>query len=195
MKNQTFDFSVNVLQALLWQHNNAPHLTDLMTAKQEWYDTNHTAFWNDWVTNVFDLRTCNLFGMCVWAVILGIPLSIILDPDHTTKRVFGFSPFGRNFLRSNFATLAQIVTPLTLDEQRAVLQLRYFQLITRADVLSVNAFLKRVFAPLGGTAYMIDHLNMKITYRFTFQLSSGLRYVLSAYDLLPRPAGVSANIV
>lgn len=183
-----------MLQALLWQHNNAPVLNSLMASKQTWYDENHTAFWNDWYTDVFDLRTCNLFGMCVWAIILGIPLSIILDPDHTTRQAFGFKPYGRNFNHANFATIQQVVTKLTLEEQRIVLQLRYFQLISNGAVPATNRFLARIFVNFG-PAFIRDHLDMTITYKFQFALSSGLRFVLSNYDLLPRDTGVSVKII
>lgn len=194
MKNQVFDFSVNVRQALLWQHNNAPVLQALMASKQTWYDDNHTTFWNDWYTDVFDLRTCNLFGMTVWALILGVPLQIILDPGFTKKRIFGFGPFSSNFYRSNFGNIAETVTPLTLEEQRIVLQLRYFQLISRCTALTTNRLLKRVFKSYGNS-YVRDNHNMSVTYFFRFDMSSGLRYVLQAYDILPRAAGVAVRIV
>ena len=194
MKNQAFDFSVNSLQALLWQHDNAPVLTSLKTSKQAWYDEEHTAFWNDWYTDVFDLRTCNQFGMTVWALILNIPLAIILDPDFTQKVVFGFAPFGGNFDRSNFGRKSDVIQPLTLEQQRLVLQLRYFQLISRGTVLSINRILLRLFQAFG-PAYVIDNHNMTMTYRFVFAMPSALQFVLTTYDLLPRPGGVSVNLV
>jgi hypothetical protein len=85
---QQFDFSVNLLRALLWQDNNTPQMTALLQAKQTWYDTNVTAFWNDWVTDVFDINTANDFGLAVWSIILGVPGSVILPP--TNKANFGF---------------------------------------------------------------------------------------------------------
>lgn len=194
MKNQAFDFSVNALQALLWQHDNAPKLTGLIEAKQAWYDTNQTEFWNDWIADVFDLRTANAFGMTVWAVILGFPLTVILDPDFATKPVFGFGPFGKGFDRSNFGRISEVVQPLTLAQQRLVLQLRYFQLISRGCVTQTNRFLARLFSSFG-PAYMIDNLNMTITYRFVFDLPSSLQFVFQNFDLLPRPAAVAVNIV
>jgi hypothetical protein len=85
---QDFDFSVDLLRALLWQDNSAPILTSLLTQKQDWYDENVTQFWEDWIANVFDVRTANEFGLAVWAIILGVPTTVILPP--TTKKNFGF---------------------------------------------------------------------------------------------------------
>lgn len=190
MRNQQFDFSVNALQALLWEYDDAPALTSLMQGKQSWYDTNQSAFWNDWVVNVFDLRTANDFGCAVWAVILRIPLTVVVPA--VTKATFGFSPFYSNFDRSNFSTKGQATLPLTLDQKRLVLQLRYFQLITRGTIPAINAFFKRTFANLG-PVYVQDNLNMSLTYHFGFVVPSSLQFILQFYDLLPRPAGVSVS--
>lgn len=190
---QEFDFSIDVLQVLLWQQNRAPQITALLKSKQEWYDTYYKGFWSDWVRDVFDLRTATLFGMSVWAIILGVPLAVILDPDYTQKLVFGFAPFGANFYRSNFGILKQTVLPLTLEQQRLVLQLRYAQLISHGDVVSINRVLKRLFGTYG-TAYVVDHLDMNVTYRFEFELPSSLSFVFKNYDILPRPAGTRLRI-
>lgn len=194
MKRQLFDFSVDVLQALLWRYNRADALQSLVQSKQDWYDANQTDFWTAWVRDVFDLRTANQFGLAVWALILGIPLSVILDPDFSTKVVWGFAPYGGNYDRSNYGSLSQVVIPLTLDQQRLVLQLRYLQLISRGTVPQINAALARLFGAFG-PAYVIDNLDMSITYRFVFVMPSALQFVLSNFDLLPRPAGVAVNIV
>lgn len=87
---ESIDFSVDVLRALLWQRNDAINLQSLITQKQVWYDESQSGFWNDWLINVFDLQTASDFGCVVWAIILGIPVSIIiggLAPDGP----FGFS--------------------------------------------------------------------------------------------------------
>lgn len=197
MKNQTFDYSVNVLQALLWRFNTAPNLQSLVVAKQAWYDANQTQFWTDWFTNVFNIPTANDFGCAVWAIILGIPLAVVQQPD-PEKPTFGFGLFVTtgfyNFNNSNFGVTQQTIIPLTLEQKRLVLRLRYFQLISRGTVTQTNRFLKQLFADFGG-AYVVDGLDMTCTYVFQFVLPSALQFVFSNYDLLPRPAGVSVTIV
>ena len=71
---QSFDFSVNLLQALLWEYNEASNLQSILTQKQAWYNTNQSNFWNNWIVNVFDMRTANEFGLTVWSIILDLPL-------------------------------------------------------------------------------------------------------------------------
>ena len=194
MKNQSFDFSVNVLQALLWQYNTAPALTALLESKQAWYDANQTAFWQDWITNVFDLTTANDFGCSVWAIILGVPLSVVLPP--TTKPTWGFGTYHRNFNRGTFGKSGPQVIPLTLTQKRLVLQLRYIQLISRGTVPQINALVQEVFTRNGyGQVYVLDGLNMTGEYVFTFAIPSAVKFVLQYYDLLPRPDGVRIKIV
>ena len=163
---QTFDFSVDLLRALLWQYNDAARLESILRQKQAWYDANQTAFWEDWTRDVFDLRTANDFGLAVWAIILDIPLAVASQGDDPNKPIWGFGQY----------------------------RLRYFQLVTRGTVPEVNAFLAYLFEPLG-LAYVNDGYDMTARYVFNFPLSSALELVLTEYDLLPRPAGVKIDYV
>jgi hypothetical protein len=87
---EDFDFSVDVMSALLWRHNDATALQNLLQAKQNWYALNHTQFWTDWITNVFNVDTANEFGLSVWAQILGVPLALIVPPNAGPQFGFGF---------------------------------------------------------------------------------------------------------
>jgi len=187
---QAFDYSVNLLRALLWQYNEADRLEALLRAKQAWYDENQTAFWTDWYTDVFNLQTANNFGLMVWAVILGVPLSVTPsdDPD---KPIWGFAADDENFENGNFVASGNIV--LTTEQRRLALRLRYYQLTTRHSVPQANAILYNVFGP--GWGYVTDSLEMKIRYIFMVPLGAALEFVLNEYDLLPRPAGVGADYV
>ena len=71
---ERFDFSVNVLRSLLWQYNNAPNIQALLQDKQTFYNQAQEQFWQDWLTNVFNLETANEFGLAVWSIILDLPL-------------------------------------------------------------------------------------------------------------------------
>ena len=207
---QAFDFSVDLLQALLWQYNEAPNLEGLLTRKQEWYDVNQSAFWDDWYRDVFDLRTANDFGLSVWAIILDQRLYATYTPD-TSKRIFGFDTTTRgsfsrafssafkvagsgiqyftNFFDGTFGSTTPGVQGLSIDQRRLILRLRYFNLTMRPSVPQINAFLKDVFAS-EGEVYVLDGLDMTAVYIFTYQPSASLRFVLNNFDILPRPAGV-----
>lgn len=189
---QTFDFSVDLLRALLWQYNDAARLESILRQKQAWYDANQTAFWEDWTRDVFDLRTANDFGLAVWAIILDIPLAVASQGDDANKPIWGFGQYHENFTNGNFASIAS--SQLSTEQKRLVLRLRYFQLVTRGTVPEVNAFLAYLFEPLG-LVYVNDGYDMTARYVFNFPLSSALEVVLTEYDLLPRPAGVKIDYV
>lgn len=190
MRIQEFDFSVDLLRALLWQYNDAVGMQTLLSQKSAWYEENQTEFWNRWIEDVFNLKTANDFGCAVWGVILDIQLSID-QPGTGDRPVWGFGPNNLNFGNGNFGRRSSGVSGLTLEEKRLVLRLRYFQLITDGTVPHINFILRDVF----GQGYVVDNHNMTMTYVFQTPLSSQMLAVLAQFDLLPRPAGVDTNIV
>lgn len=188
---QEFDYSVNMLQSILWQYNNAENLVGLIAAKENWYQTNQQQFWTDWYNDVFNLATANDFGCAVWGYILGLSLSFDTAPI-ITQPTWGFGPYNQNFENGNFAPTGGPIN-LTTAQKRIILQLRYFQLVTSGTVPEVNRFLAYLFGP--GQAYLLDAQNMTQRYVFKFALDRNLLQVIQQYDLLPRPAGVGSEIV
>lgn len=192
---QAFDYSVNVLRALLWQYNRASKLESILTSKQLWYLQNQTEFWTDWFRDVFDVRTVNAFGAQVWSRILGVRLSIETNPVIAGAPQWGFGPYAQNFTRGNFAQGGSGSVVLSIEQQRLVLRLRYFQLITRCTVPEINRFMASVFGDLG-KVYVQDLNDMSfIVYVFDFSPDSQLSFILQNYDLLPRPATVGVSYI
>lgn len=190
-KIQAFDFSVNLMKALLWQYNDATRLQSLLQQKQDWYGENQEQFWSDWYRDVFDLRTANEFGLTVWSIILELPLVIDIAPAAPTQAAFGFGQYNKNFTNGNFKLInggSQVLTP---EQARVALRLRYFQLTTRGTIPEINRFMKYLFEGQPGSVWCIDGSDpMTIVYVFSFVPSSQLQFVLQKYDLLPRPAAV-----
>ncbi len=189
---QAFDYSVDVLRGLLWQHNRALGLRALLESKQAFYDLNQTQFWEDWFRDVFDLRTANAFGCQVWARILGLRLS--LPPSESDLPAFGFDEFHANFDNAPFAPAGPNSVRLTIEQQRIALRLRYFKLVTRCNAFEVNRFLRYVFADVG-LVYLRDNLDMTITYVFNFVPDPRLFFVIKQFDLLPRPSAVGVSYI
>lgn len=187
---QQFDFSVDLLRALLWQYNDAVNLQSILNQKSEWYTREHTEFWTDWARDVFNLRTANEFGLSVWAVILNMPLTFGV-PGTGDRPVFGFGPFNENFGNGNFGRDSAGVATLTVEQRRLVLRLRYFQLVSDGTVPHTNAVLRDVF----GNGYVVDPLDMTCRYVFPRELPSNVMTVLQNFDVLPRPAGVKIEIL
>lgn len=144
---QAVDFSVDLLRALLWQYNDAARLEGLLRQKQAWYDENQSAFWSNWLADVFDLRTVTEFGCAVWAIILDVPLSVS-TPEEGEKPTWGFGTYRENFTNGNFSSTQ--ASGLTLAQKRIILQLRYFQLVNRGAVPEINAFFLYLFGRIGG---------------------------------------------
>ena len=222
MKIQEFDYSVDILQSILWQYNEAVNLISLLSQKQAWYTVNQSNFWDNWFNDVFNLQTANFFGLSVWSYILDLPLLVPLNPEPNTKPIWGFNAYAPsfptllnsyfNFGNGNFSTKGQAVI-LTLAEQRFILRLRYYQLISNGatytnpnevalnpqTIPSINKFLNYLLStsdidPIGNIT-VLDGLDMTMTYVFDFDVSDELRFVLTHFDLLPRPAAVGIKYI
>jgi len=191
---QEFDYSVDLMKALLWQYNDAENLQKLLELKNEWYIKNQTEFWSNWYNDVFNLKTANAFGLSVWAIILDIPITVQVGPSAPDKPTWGYGEFNKNFENGNFSRSRGGALSLTVEQSRTVLRLRYFQITSRGTVPEINRFLKLLFKDLG-PIYVRDNLDMTMTYVFGFQPSSQLLFVLERYDILPRPAGVAVDSV
>ena len=190
---QSFDFSVDLLQAILWQYDGAQRLLTLADRKTTWYAENQTAFWSDWLRDVFNIDTATDFGLAVWARILNVPL-VASVPATEDRPAFGFGTYNRNFFDGTFGQDTSAVVDLTTDQKRLVLRLRYAQLTSRGTVPEVNALLARLFGDQG-PVYVLDGLDMTAVYVFTFQPPASVLFVLETFDLLPRPAGVDTSII
>lgn len=192
---QELDYSVNLLQALLWQYNDAANLQGILGAKQAWYTENQTDFWESWYTNVFDLRTADDFGLTVWSIILGQSLNVIFTSGG--RPTWGFGEFHRNFDRGNFSSPTGSSVRLSRETSRILLRLRAYQLQSAGCVPEINRMLADIFdayvAPGDVPAYVVDNLDMTCTYRFLFPLSTELQFVFQYFDILPRPAGVKLD--
>lgn len=187
---QQFDYSVNLLRAILWQYNEATNLQALLEKEQIFYTDNQTAFWENWYRDVFDLRTANEFGLTVWSIILGQPIFLNKGPDN--RETWGFETYHVNFERGNFGNADGSSYRLQPESARILLRLRYYQLTGSGTVPEINRILADVFKDLG-KAYLFDNLDMTQLYIFTFPLPSDLIFMFSNFDILPRPAGVDSD--
>lgn len=189
---QRFDCSVDLLKALLWQHDNAEKLKSLIAAKQAWNQENQSDFWESWYRDVFNIDTANTFGLSVWSRILGLPLQVKIAGDKG-KAAFGFGMSHQNFGNGNFARADDGEQSISESQVRLALKMRYFQLTCRGSVAEINEWLHALFGS-EGQVFVADRGNMGLaTYFFNFAPTSQLKFILEKYDLLPRPAGVGVT--
>lgn len=190
---ERFDFSVDLRRAILWEYNEALNLQGLLNAKNDWYVANQTQFWQNWMTDIFDLQTANQFGLYVWSIILGLPLYVNSPP--ITSLIFGFNGSGGvNFDNGILNDQNGSTELLPMETQRIALRLRYFQLVSSGTVPETNRMLADVFADYG-PAWLIDNHDMTQTYIFNFPVTWDLKYLFTNYDILPRPAGVGSGYI
>jgi len=217
MRIEEFNYSedMDVLPCILWQYEGATNLIGLVQAKQDWLDSNHASFWIGFHNDIFNLATNSptLFGVSVWSIILNTTMYVPLTPESEDKPIWGFNAFDptypdlendyKNFGTTiddnpgsgNFSTRGQIFE-LTIPQQQFLLRLRYFQLCNLGDIYDINLFLNYLCTSniIGytGTIYVIDNLNMTITYVFTAaDFPANLLAVINELGVLPRPAGVA----
>lgn len=185
MTKQEFTFSVDLLQAIIWQYNDAERLQSLLESKQAWVNENQTNFWFNWYKDVFDLRTANDFGLQIWAIILGI--SFTLKQDVPTVW-FGFDGSGgKNFNNAGF--YLEGTTFLTTEQKRIILQLRYRQMTSKATLKEIQSALTYLF----NGALVLDGLDMSLTLTYPTIPSSQMLFILDNYDVIPRPNSVKVN--
>lgn len=192
MDIELFNFSVNLLQAIIWQYGSAPNLLAILENENNWYEVNQTEFWNNWITNVFDMRTANMFGLSVWSIILGQSLlTPFANPSSETVYGFGSNNGGFGY---NFAQQTGGNNTYSLEISRLLLRLRYYQLTSSGTVPETNRMLAELFADFGN-AYLVDNLDMTQIYIFKFAIPPEMRYMLDNTDVLPRPAAVGSEII
>lgn len=190
---QQFNYDANVLATLLWQYENAPNIKALLTAKQDVWDEDFTGFWNDFYTNIFNLKTATSFGLAVWAIILGAPISYTITAGGQPS--WGFGTNHVNFTNGNFSSVAGSNSTYNLSEEtaRVILQLQYFKLTGTCTVPAINRMLQYIFAENYGQAYVNDGLAMDQVYIFKFVPPSDMQFAFNNFDVLPRPAGVLSS--
>lgn len=186
-KIQDFELSADLLEAILWQYNNADHLATIIQNRQNFYDTNVVEFFNNWYTNVFNVDTANDFGLSVWAKILNV--NFALPPEEVrNNNVFGFGDYYNNFFDSNFSPPEIEDRSLTTEQKRMIIKLTYQKYITLPSVPEINKIIRCV---LGSGSYILDGMDMTQNYVIlTEEVNKENLKLIEDFDLIPRPAGV-----
>lgn len=196
MNIQEFDFTVDLLQSILWQYNEAENLTGLLGKKQEWYDLYQSVFWQNWYDTIFNLatKTPSVFGLAIWSIILGIPLFVELAPEPADKPIWGFNAFAPSFpdLENTYLNFGTTITAnpgsgnfstrnqgiiLTLAQQQFLLRLRYFQISTLGNIAGIPTSSDSVITTYSINTFL-DYLCKDNAFGFT-----GTIYALDYLDM------------
>jgi hypothetical protein len=186
--SEGFDWS----KTLVSQYANSPILLALIASFAANVDQtqNIDAFYD----NVWNVLTAQGYGLDVWGRIVGVSRVLTL-----TMKFFGFEEAGDAsvdpFNTSPFYTGLPATSNFSLSDS-AYLQLILAKAaanIWDGSIPALNAILRILFP--GQIAYVVDGLNMTLTYYFGFALNPVQYAIASSVGILPRPTGVMSSVV
>lgn len=181
-------FEMDLESVLLWQYENT-NLSKLVSEMQAIAKAAHSDFWGSWTKDVFTLTTADEFGIAVWAKILDEQISIA--QENNFEDIFGFGENELNFENGGFAKIYDGLEGIQAEYARKILLAKWFILTQAPTVPNINKLLSFLFD--GTLAFVVDGLDMTITYTFEDMPDYRLRWLIVDRQFLPRPAGVGIN--
>lgn len=151
------------------------------------------------IKKVWDLTTCESFGLDMWGKIVGVDRYIIAPIESTS---FGFGEaddsdpdYPTPFNDAPFFGGVQETTNVRLgdDAYRTLIFCKAFTNISIATIPDVNKFLKILFYQRG-RAYCVNYRDMTMGITFEFELAPYEESILTNYNVTPVPSGVQVNI-
>ncbi len=186
-------------QTVISQYTNSTSLLALLESIDEWIspDANFEAFYN----LIWNVDTAVGYGLDVWGRIVGIVRTVTI----TNNYYFGFAqandptlvgtwgeagstPSGHAPFYSGEPVTKNFV--LADDAFRKLIFAKAAANITNGSIQSINAILMNILFPGRGNAYVVDGLNMTMTYAFDFPLQPFEVSIVVASGVLPRSTGV-----
>ena len=175
---QTYNTDIN--QVLKWMQNKAPAITNIVNQKADWYRSNHEQFWENWKSDVFDIRTAKPFGLVVWCIILGVPSSLF--GFYTNVRAWAYGKDRQNFVYSGDSQYEGYEVPAQTDPYNIVLPVDGTTTVSNPNRLGGN------FVGGGSTTLLtIDEVRYVLMLRYAALVSNGqvmwinrmLRYIFN----------------
>lgn len=156
-------------------------------------------FTDEFIAKVWDLTTCQTYGLDVWGKIVGVSRYVNAPIESAS---FGFgeandsSPdYPTPFNDAPFFGGVQETTNVRLEDDayRTLIMCKAFTNISIATIPEINRFLKMLFYQRG-RAYCVNYKDMTMGITFEFELAPYEESILTNYDVTPVPSGVLVNI-
>lgn len=181
----------NFDQTVISQYSNSPRLAALITSINQWIDpdANFEAFY----TSIWNIDSASGIGLDIWGRIVGINRIVTLP---VPTPYFGWEearPTTTGFNQAPFYAGPPATLNYTLADEsyrRAILA-KAAQNITDCSIPAINQILLNLF-PDRGSCYVLDGLNMTLTYVFNFVLQPFEIALVTTSGVLPKPTGVKA---
>ena len=183
-----------VFDALLWQYNDATNIQGLLQNEKTFWRMQTDGFWCWFLFEYFRLYGAGSQGVSLWSIILDLGVTSAIPPSSGPAWGFGVDDVG--FDQGGFGTNnTSSIVGLPTEYAVLALKLRYFQLVGGCTVPQINAAMNWIFGynpnnPNSRRAWVEDHYDMSINYKFNFAPNQFERFIFDNMDLLPRPAGV-----
>lgn len=166
MKVANYNYQQDLSKVILWQYDNTTNFKGLVDKEQEFMDENVTQFWQNFNRNIFNLATCNTFGLELWGKLLNVARPTYID-------------HGVEYEYNN-------------DQYRLVLQSRIYVLTFDGSAKALNTFFSMLLPEY--PVIITDNYDMTVDISFYEEPPAELKIVLSDEDFLPRPSGVQYNM-
>ncbi len=187
-----YNCEINLLTALDWQRSAADIVQQFVKNDQEWMQTNHCDFWNDWARDVFTLSTANDFGLAVWSIILDEDVSGVDGPAPDGYPSWGFGVNNENFNNGSFASVGGNSYEFTTAQKRIILQLKAFKVLAiSGPIIQTNTAMANIFG--SGVIVALDNFDMTYVYQLLDSDISRFIVEINKRDLLPRPIGIEIS--
>lgn len=190
----------NYADVTISQYANSPRITALLDLFNEWIDP--AADFLDFYAKVMKLDTAQGYGLDVWGRIVGVQRVIQIP---VVPHYFGFAEAGE-YVVGGFAETGDLgpfwdgSSPLTYPytlpdaDYRLLIQAKALYNITDGSIPAINRILMTLFGDQGD-AWAEDNGNMRMTYHFDFAPSDVEYAIITKSGVLPKPVGVSLNVV
>lgn len=162
MKTANYNYQQDLSKIILWQYDDAEKLKAIVANEQNFMDNAVTKFWEDFNTNIFNLATCNTFGLELWGKLLGVARPTYTD--HGTQIEY------------------------TDEQYRLVLRARIYLLTFDGSAYALNNFFKILFPEY--QVIITDNYDMTVTIGFAQEPEEEIKVIFRDDTFLPRPSGV-----
>ncbi|MBW5853240.1 DUF2612 domain-containing protein [Yersinia enterocolitica] len=155
-------------------------------------------FTDEFIEKVWDITTCETFGLDMWGKVVGVSRYIRAEIDNDC---FGFSeaddgggypsPFGDSPFYAG--TQETETVRLSNEAYRTLILCKAFSNISIATIKDMNRFLTMLFLDRG-RAYCADYGDMRMGIICEFKLEPFEISILENYEVLPIPSGVLVSL-
>jgi hypothetical protein len=181
--------------SVISQYANSPILTAMISSFNAAVDQTENI--EDLYDMVWNVLTAEGWGLDVWGRIVGVIRTLHLPGGATNYIGFNeagssWTGFGQGGFYSGGALTENYV--LADNDFRRLVLAKAATNICDGSIPAINAILLRLF-PLRGNSYVIDGLDMTMTYRFEFPLTPVELAIVLQSGALPNPCGVVISIL